>query len=258
MAAYTMKILISPLSLKEAHIVVAGGCDILDIKNVKEGSLGAQPPWVIQEIVNAFKGDGIVCSATLGDLPQKPGTASLAAYGAALCGVNYVKAGLYGARTYDDALVMMQHIQRAVRLVNQDILVVASGYADYRRFDGVSSDEVIAAARDSNCDVVMLDTAIKDGQTLFDNLTTGEIRNFVDSGHLAGLHVALAGSVTEADIEVLASIGPDIIGVRGAVCDSNDRTRSITVERVKAFMDFCGDFVSENKKLETKLATASK
>ena len=37
-----MKVLISPLSLEEAHIVAEGGCDILDIKNVKEGSLGAQ------------------------------------------------------------------------------------------------------------------------------------------------------------------------------------------------------------------------
>lgn len=253
-----MKILISPLSLEEARIVAEGGCDILDIKNVKEGSLGAQFPWVIQEVVSAFKNDGMICSATLGDLPQKPGTASLAAFGAAKCGVNYVKAGLYGSKTYEDALEMMQNIQRAVRLVSEDILVVASGYADYRRFGGVSSDEVVAAARDSKCDVVMLDTAIKDGQTLIDNMPLDAIRKFVNSGHDAGLHVALAGSITEADIEDLTSIGPDIIGVRGAVCDKNDRTSGITLERVKRFMKFCGNFASESNELRTRLAAVSK
>ena len=253
-----MKVLISPLSLEEAHIVAEGGCDILDIKNVKEGSLGAQSPWVVQEVVNAFKGDGIICSATLGDLPQKPGTASLAAFGVAKCGVNYVKAGLHGSRTYEDALEMMQHIHRAVRLVGDDILVVASGYADYRRFGGVSYEDVVAAARDSNCDVVMLDTAIKDGKTLLDAMTMDEIQDFIESGHEAGLLVALAGSVTQADIGSLAELGPDIIGVRGAVCDSNDRTRGITLERVQSFMEFSRQFTTGGEKFEARVASAAK
>ena len=238
-----MKILISPISLPEAQIVVAGGCDILDIKNVKEGSLGAQPPWVIQEIVQSFKRDGLICSATLGDLPQKPGTAGLAAYGVASCGVDYVKAGLHGSRSYQDALDMMNAIVRAVRMVSNDILVVASGYADFRRFDGVSPQDVVAAARDSESDLVMLDTAMKDGKTLLDNMSVEEIREFVAAGHAAGLLVALAGSIKESDIEVLADIGADIVGVRGAVCDSNDRTRGITLERVTAFMDFAREVV---------------
>ncbi len=53
-----MKALISPISIEEAKKVVAGGCDIADIKNVGEGSLGAQAPWVIKEIVELFKGNG--------------------------------------------------------------------------------------------------------------------------------------------------------------------------------------------------------
>ena len=40
-----MKVLISPESLDEATAAVEGQSDIIDIKNVKEGSLGAQPPW---------------------------------------------------------------------------------------------------------------------------------------------------------------------------------------------------------------------
>jgi len=233
-----MKILISPVSLAEARVVAEGGCDILDIKNVNEGSLGAQPPAVIQEVVQAFKGTGLICSATLGDLPQKPGTAGLAAYGVAMCGADYVKAGLHGSKDYDDALAMMQSVVQSVRLVSPDILVVASGYADYRRFGGVSCEEVVNAARDSQCDVVMLDTAIKDGSSLFDNMSEGEVRDFVEQGHEAGLKVALAGSITEKDIEALAGIGPDIVGVRGAVCDANNRKAGVSLERVRSFMNY--------------------
>ena len=36
-----MKVLISPTSLEEAEAVLAGGADIIDIKNPAEGSLGA-------------------------------------------------------------------------------------------------------------------------------------------------------------------------------------------------------------------------
>ena len=103
-----MKVLISPVSLEEAASIIEAGADIIDIKNVNEGSLGAQFPWHIAEIVSFIHGHGITASATLGDLPYKPGTAALAAYGAAQCGVNYIKAGLHGLNTYTQALEMME------------------------------------------------------------------------------------------------------------------------------------------------------
>jgi uncharacterized protein (UPF0264 family) len=41
---------------------------------------------------------------------------------------------------------MMAAIRRAVRMVREDIQVVASGYADYRRFNGLNSWELVRAA----------------------------------------------------------------------------------------------------------------
>ena len=132
----------------------------------------------------------------------------------------------------------LQSVVESVRLVSPDILVVASGYADYRRFGGVSYSDLVRAACDSQCDVVMLDTAIKDGKTLLDNMSAGEVREFVEMGHEVNLLVALAGGITEQDFDVLAKIGPDIVGVRGAVCDANNRNAGVTLERVKAFMEY--------------------
>jgi len=216
-----MKILISPVSLEEARIVVEGGADILDIKNVKEGSLGAQVPWVIKKIIREFKGTGIMCSATLGDLPYKPGTAALASLGAASCGVDYIKAGLFGATNYEEAFTLMESVVHAIRMVSNDIFAVAAGYADYSRIGSASYRDVIKAAKDAKADVVMLDTAIKDGRTLFDALSHDEIKDFVSLAKESGLTVALAGSIKMQHLAALSEIKPDIVGIRGAVCDSS-------------------------------------
>ena len=82
----------------------------------------------------------------------------------------------------------------------------------------------------------MLDTFIKDGKTLLDALSEAEIRAFVGDAHRHGLKVALAGSVREQHLEFLASTGVDVVGVRGAVCSSNDRSTSINPAKVRAFL----------------------
>lgn len=233
-----MRVLISPISLDEARIVIDGGCDILDIKNVKEGSLGAQPPHLLKEIISSLSGMNrdILFSATLGDLPYKPGTAGLAALGAASCGVHYVKAGLQGATNRQEAFDMMDTVVKGIRLVSDEILAVASGYADFRRFGGVSYQDVVGAAVDSGADVVMVDTFMKDGKDLFDAMSIDELKEFVTLAKEGGLLVALAGSIKTEHLEVLADVDPHIVGVRGAVCSKGDRTTGITREAVEAFM----------------------
>src|SRR3989442_16033459 len=69
----------------------------------------------------------------------------------------------------------------------------------------------------------MVDTAIKKGGTLFDALSLEEIREFVNEGHEAGLRVALAGSLKSEHACLLLDLKPDIIGVRGAVCEGQHR-----------------------------------
>lgn len=231
-----MKVLISPVSLEEAASVIEAGADIIDIKNVKEGSLGAQFPWILSEVVDYIRGHEITASATLGDLPFKPGTAALAAYGAASCGVNYVKAGLHGLNTYVQALEMMVAIKKAVRMVSKDAAVVASGYADFRRFNGLNTRDLVQAAKDAECDIVMVDTAIKDGKTLFDALTLHEIADFISMAKEADLLVALAGSIKAHHADELFQLQPDIVGVRGAVCEGPDRHSKISVGKTKAFI----------------------
>ena len=75
-----MRLMISVTSAEEAHAAMAGGAEILDVKNPAEGSLGAQSPSIIREIKSLIS-DRVELSAAIGDMPNLPGTAALAALG---------------------------------------------------------------------------------------------------------------------------------------------------------------------------------
>jgi uncharacterized protein (UPF0264 family) len=231
-----MKILISPTSLEEAEAAIAGGADIIDVKNPAEGSLGASFPWIIRRVAERIAGRPILLSATLGDLPAKPGTAALAALGAIQSGARYIKVGLYGTRDEAEACAVMRAVTRTCRETDATLLPVAAGYADYRRFAGLDPQTIVRVARDSDAALVMLDTAIKDGATLFDSLDEAELAAFASAARVAGLGVALAGSVGLRHLAALRRIGADVVGIRGAVCRGGDRRSAIDAGLVKDFI----------------------
>lgn len=228
-----MKLLVSPIDEKEASEAIAGGADIVDVKNPREGSLGASFPWIIKKI-REITPKSIEVSCTIGDLPNLPGTASLAALGAATLGVSYIKAGLRDVKNKDAAIVLMQSITKAVKSFNSSIKVVATGYADAEHVGSVNPLLIPSIAHDSHCDVAMIDTAIKDGKSLLDFLSLQQLKTFVDEAHRFNLKVALAGSIKKEQLPLLHTVGTDIIGVRGAACTNGDRKHGhITSQRVR-------------------------
>ena len=232
-----LKLLISPSDEKEAEEAILGGADIIDVKNPKEGPLGASFPWVIKKIRKATP-PHIEVSCTLGDVPNLPGTVSLAALGAATLEVNYAKVGLRELKTMEDAVNLLRHVVRAVRDCDSSIKVVATGYADAIRVGSVNPLLIPRIASEAECDIAMLDTAVKDGKNLFQFLTEDQLKNFVDESHSYGLQAALAGSLKKEDLPFLQSIGADVVGLRSAVCTGGDRvygriTRESVVELVQ-------------------------
>jgi uncharacterized protein (UPF0264 family) len=227
-----VKLLISPQTAQEAVEAIAGGADIIDVKNTKEGPLGANFPWVIKEI-KQFLPAGVALSCTLGEAPGLLGSMSLAAYGGASLGVNYVKAGLSGVKTLPEAVALLECIVRAAKMYNPHVKVVAAGYGDYERAQSIESALVVEAAFLAKADLAMLDTAVKDGKNLFDFQTTQQLKAFVDSAHQRGLGAALAGSLRAQDLPVVCSLGADFAGLRGAACSNSNRdTGHIARERV--------------------------
>ena len=231
-----MKVLVSPQNVAEALICISAGVEIVDVKNPDEGSLGANFPWVINEIKGHVEGRALL-SATLGDVPFKPGTISQAALGAITAGADYVKVGLYGISNTRETYTLMAAVKRAADMARRDVTVVACAYADASRIGAISPLEAIGPVKEAGCDGIMIDTAIKDGKNLFAYQDTEALLKFVKTARGLGLLTALAGSITKEHLGQLAIICPDIIGVRGAVCESQDRVRGrMTKELIEDFL----------------------
>ena len=220
-----MRLLVSVVNREEAIRAINGGTDILDIKNPKEGSLGANFPWVIKGIseeVHEIAKD-VEISATIGDAPYKPGTMALAALGCTVSGVDYVKVGLFGTPTETQAMEVMKAVSKAVKDFNSDVKVVCSGYSDSYRINSVPPLAIPNIAIASEADIAMLDTGVKDGKSLLDFMSLDQLADFTDQCHKNGLLAALAGSLNEEHILKLLPLKPDVIGVRSVVCTSFDR-----------------------------------
>src|SRR3990172_9801720 len=123
-----MKLLVSVVDAQEVEEAILGGAAIIDIKNPREGSLGAQPPRKIAEIAAVIP-PGVESSAAIGDVPNLPGTAALAAAGAAQCGIDYVKVGLLHVTAEADVLHLLTEVRLAVKACNPTTRVIACAYA---------------------------------------------------------------------------------------------------------------------------------
>lgn len=231
-----MKLLVSVQNIDESINAIEGNADIIDIKNPYDGALGACTPKIIKEIAKISHNFNLLCSATIGDV-QHTGNASLAALGAAVCGVDYIKVGLRTENVSLASSIMKEVVKEVKNYKNfygENIKIVAVGFADWQRAHTFPINELHEIALASNCDVLMIDTAVKDGKNLFDFMKKEEISNFAKTAHALGFEIGVAGSLRDKDISVIKNIKEiDVIGVRGAVCRNFDRKEEIDKEKVK-------------------------
>jgi (5-formylfuran-3-yl)methyl phosphate synthase len=231
-----MKLLVSVVDADEAREAAAAGADIVDVKNPAEGSLGAPSPAVIEAVRAAIPGQ-LPVSAAIGDMPNLPGTAALAALGAARSGARFVKVGLWGVSTEAEAIALLGTVREAV----PGAVVVAAAYADARRVaHGPLAPELLPrVSRAAEVPICLLDTAVKDGRGLLDWLSADGLASFVTDAHAAGLQVALAGALRAEDLPVVRAAGADIVGVRSAACADGQRSGPLDRARVGALRAAC-------------------
>lgn len=227
------KLLVSPRSVEEARTATGPNVDIIDVKNPDEGSLGANFPWIISQIREEVP-DEIPISAAIGDFPDLPGSASLAVLGAVEAGANIVKVGLKGSKTPEAATKLMSSVSKSIGKNTEEAEVVACAYGDYRRADTLDPADLPEVGKEADVDFVVVDTAIKDGKPVTDFLSLEDLRAFTEDAHSLNLKVALAGSLGPEEVKDLLELGPDVIGVRGVVCERGDRDEGrITEERIR-------------------------
>jgi uncharacterized protein (UPF0264 family) len=232
-----MKLLVSVVDSAEAELAVAGGVDVVDVKNPAEGSLGAPAPRVIAQ-VRAVVPAQLPLSVAIGDLPALPGTAALAALGAARSGADYVKLGLWGTSTTEEAIAVLRAARDAVA---GDAAVIAVAYADAARVPSrpLPPAELVSAAGRAGVSGCLLDTAVKDGRGLLSWLSTEALAALVAEAHGAGLALALAGELRAEDLAVVRATGADIAGVRSAACRDGRRTAALDPRRIARLRAVC-------------------
>lgn len=227
------KFLVSPRNVEEARIASRAGVDIVDVKNPAEGSLGANFPWIISQIREVVP-DDIPLSAAIGDFPDLPGSASLAALGALEAGADIIKVGLKGSEGPEEATRLMKSVSKSIQENSGSAEVVACAYGDYERAGTVDPNKLPEVGEEAGVDYVMVDTAVKDGRPVTDFLSLGDLRRFTEDAHSLGLKVAHAGSLGPEEMSDLLPLEPDVIGVRGAVCEKGDRDEGmISEERIQ-------------------------
>ncbi len=227
-----MRLLVSVVDGAEARLALAGGADIIDVKDPSEGALGAPAPSVLDEVVRVV-GSAAPVSVALGDLPDLPHTAALAARGAELAGADYVKVGLRGVDALDRAVALMSAVADAV---GPRTAVIAAAYADARALDPPALapawlPELVARTGIAGA---LVDTCVKDGRGLYGWLSESEVAELIARTHAAGASFAVAGQLTRDQLS--RTPAADIVGVRSAVCRDGDRTAELDAGLVKAAM----------------------
>ena len=137
---------------------------------------------------------------------------------------------------YETALQVLREAREA--LGNSETKLIGSLFADNVLFEGgLDPHLMVKLAREGQCDGFLIDTLTKDGRNLFDFMPEPVLRDMVLEAKQTGLSTALSGHLKLENLDELARINPDIVGVRGAVCSSGERDRAVAWEAVAYFKE---------------------
>jgi uncharacterized protein (UPF0264 family) len=203
-------LLVSVRNVKEAIAALAGGADVVDVKEPRRGALGAADAEVWEE-VGEVVGKQAVLSAALGEL-LSDGIAQRAALAGSM---KYVKIGLAGCHQSRGWLARWFQVVGRLR---EGVMPVPVAYADWPAAVAPSPSVALALAGESPAKLLLVDTHEKSRGGLLDHLHWESLRELMASAAAADVRVALAGSLDADAIQRLLALGPAYVGVRGAAC----------------------------------------
>lgn len=227
-----MILMVSVQDLYEAKQALKGGADIVDVKNLQEALVGSAHPNVVKEIRDEVP-SAHHASVTLGVVPNQIGTVSMAVYAAGILDATSVKVG-FMVSEYNVALETLLAAKEA--LTGTQTKLIGSLFADNLLYDGgIDPDLMVKLAKEGQCDGFLIDTLVKDGRNLFDFVPEERLKEMVLEGKELGMSTALSGHLKMSDLDELSRVNPDIVGVRGAVCQKGDRDSRVHWESVSEF-----------------------
>lgn len=223
------QLLISVKNVEEALIASYANADLIDLKDPNIGALGALDLAVVREVVQQLDQDALI-SATVGEEHQSIDLLVKDIESYASLGVSLVKMAV------SDLFYQNGFFDEMFKLTNRGIKLVAVFFADETL--NLDMVEALAAAGFYGA---MLDTKLKKF-SLVDVQSTSEISTFLKLCDKHKLISGLAGSLNAEHIRSLHELGPEFIGMRGGVCDANDRTSSLVKSKIIAAKDLLSNY----------------
>ena len=236
------RLLVSVRNVAELEAAMAGGVDIVDVKEPANGPLGRADASVIEAISVRFRERSTSVgsspqglSVALGEvqdlwhdspIPQIPPD------------VSWAKLGLAGLGTRSDWVVEWGRCrQQFDAAAGRPLQWIAVAYADAVLARAPAIDDVLAAAMATGCAGLLIDTFDKSSGGLLEWLSVERLTQLSMAAQAQGLLFAVAGKVTAIELPALQAAQPSVVAVRSAVCSGQNRQQNVTLDGVRSFRD---------------------
>lgn len=221
-------LLVSVRSEHEAGAAIAGGADILDVKDPARGSLGCPESDVLKSICRVASTRSVRVTTALGEVSEWAQPMPFVIPG----GVSFAKLGLAGLGDQRDWLQTWLTVRRRFDAQRTGVGWVAVAYVDESAAASPPIENVLSAAIATGCAGLLLDTYDKSSGRLFDFISEYQLEDLADRLHAAGKFLAAAGRLSLDDVARLASCPVDIVAVRSAACADSDRQSGVSTDLV--------------------------
>lgn len=219
------QMLASVIDEAEAGTAIAGGADIIDLKDPGLGPLAAFSASDLKRTAAAIRGRRIV-SAACGDLPMQPDLIRARAEEVAATGVDLVMVGFRAEENSAACAWALGQLASRHRLI-------AGLFADRG-----PPFELLPILAEHGFHGVMFDTADKANGRLLDHLPPQRVQDLLDQARTLGLVTGLGGSLEAPDIPRLLPFEPTFLAFRAALSDGarSDTIDPDAVARIRALI----------------------
>ena len=210
--------------------------DVIDLKNPIDGALGAWEQKEIQEIISTYKNE-IIISATLGNL-QTINEIKKKINLFENLGLDYLKVGFF-----KDSVTHTKKILDYFKNLNFKTKLVAVLFAENKNIIKFALNN-FNFFKQSNINTILMDTKNKKSLGTLEIFSDEFFKNFIMSAKIEKINIGIAGKIKIMDLNRLLRLKPNLVGIRGAACISNQRESSISVKSIKKIKSY---FIEETK-----------
>jgi uncharacterized protein (UPF0264 family) len=223
-------LLVSVRSRDEVAAALAGGADLIDVKEPAKGPLAPAEAEVVAGVIDAVGGK-VPVSAALGE--WSPNALTEAHWHLEL-ELDYVK---WGLANYAPVVGWGEDLLDTRRQLPAGTEMAAVAYADWERAKSVPPAELAKFAKRFRFKAFLLDTWGKDGKTLFDFMKPDDVAELVQSLKRVYITVAVGGALRPEQAKLLKGAAPDYFAVRSSACAAGKRDGVIDEARVRKWKE---------------------